>query len=76
MTEPRVLFAGTPDFALESLKALVTSGVIPVGVLTQPDRPAGRGKKLKSSPVKQNAGIRPFRLHDARDLFRRRATIQ
>ncbi len=55
MTEPRIIFAGTPEFALASLKALVGSGRIPVAVLTQPDRPAGRGKKLTASPVKQYA---------------------
>ena len=48
----RVIFAGTPTFACESLRALVQSGVRPVAVLTQPDRPAGRGKKLTASPVK------------------------
>jgi methionyl-tRNA formyltransferase len=48
----RVIFAGTPAFACESLRALVQSGVRPVAVLTQPDRPAGRGKKLTASPVK------------------------
>ena len=50
-----MLFAGTPDFALASLKALVESGRSPVAVLTQPDRPAGRGKKLRASPVKEYA---------------------
>lgn len=55
MTVPRVIFAGTPDFALASLRALVESGRIPVAVLTQPDRPAGRGKKLTASPVKRYA---------------------
>ncbi len=51
----RLIFAGTPDFALASLKALVESGRTPVAVLTQPDRPAGRGKKLRASPVKEYA---------------------
>jgi methionyl-tRNA formyltransferase len=51
----RIVFAGTPDFALASLRALVDSGRTPVAVLTQPDRPAGRGKKLTASPVKQYA---------------------
>lgn len=51
----RLVFAGTPDFALASLRALVESGQKPVAVLTQPDRPAGRGKKLTASPVKQYA---------------------
>ena len=55
MTRPNIVFAGTPDFALASLKALVESGTVPVAVLTQPDRPAGRGKKLTASPVKQYA---------------------
>jgi methionyl-tRNA formyltransferase len=55
-----VLFAGTPEFALASLRALVDSGTKPAAVLTQPDRPAGRGKKLTPGPVKQfaiNQGI-------------------
>ena len=51
----RIVFAGTPEFARASLEALVDSGRIPVAVLTQPDRPAGRGRKLASSPVKQYA---------------------
>lgn len=55
MTTPRIIFAGTPDFALASLTALVESGRVPIAVLTQPDRPAGRGKKLTASPVKQYA---------------------
>ncbi|MEM9209582.1 MAG: methionyl-tRNA formyltransferase, partial [Pseudomonadota bacterium] len=52
---PRVIFAGTPAFALASLQALVERGVTPVAVLTQPDRPAGRGRKLTPSPVKRYA---------------------
>ena len=55
MTTPRIIFAGTPEFALVSLKALVASGRTPVAILTQPDRPAGRGRKLTASPVKQYA---------------------
>jgi methionyl-tRNA formyltransferase len=51
----RLVFAGTPEFAQISLQALVESGRKPVAVLTQPDRPAGRGKKLTASPVKQYA---------------------
>ncbi len=51
----RLVFAGTPDFALASLRALVAAGRVPVAVLTQPDRPAGRGKKLTASPVKRYA---------------------
>ena len=55
MKNARVIFAGTPEFARASLSALVESGVIPVAVLTQPDRPAGRGKHLTASPVKRYA---------------------
>jgi len=51
----RVLFAGTPEFAAVHLQALIESGHEVVGVYTQPDRPAGRGKKLQPSPVKQVA---------------------
>lgn len=51
----RILFAGTPEFALLPLQALIDEGCDIVAVLTQPDRPAGRGKKLRASPVKQLA---------------------
>lgn len=60
MTHPRVLFAGTPEFGLASLAAMVEAGTVPVAVLTQPDRRAGRGKRLAQSPVKlfaQEKGI-------------------
>ncbi len=49
----RVVFAGTPAFAVESLRALLAAGVEPIAVVTQPDRPAGRGKKITASAVKQ-----------------------
>jgi len=56
MTEPlRIVFAGTPEFAAEHLKALLASPYEIVAVYTQPDRPAGRGQKLMPSPVKQLA---------------------
>jgi methionyl-tRNA formyltransferase len=51
----RVLFAGTPEFSLPPLKALIDADCELVAVLTQPDRPAGRGKQLRASPVKQMA---------------------
>ena len=51
----RVVFMGTPDFAVPSLQALYDAGFDVVGVITQPDRPAGRGKKLTACPVKQRA---------------------
>jgi methionyl-tRNA formyltransferase len=51
----RLIFAGTPDFAAVALRALIDAGHDIALVLTQPDRPAGRGMKLKPSPVKQVA---------------------
>jgi len=51
----RIIFAGTPDFAAVHLQALVDSDHEIVAVYSQPDRPAGRGKKLQPSPVKQVA---------------------
>ncbi|MDA7742214.1 methionyl-tRNA formyltransferase [Francisellaceae bacterium] len=50
-----VVFAGTPDIAATALQSLLQSRHNIIGVFTQPDRPAGRGKKLKSSPVKSLA---------------------
>ena len=70
MKHPKLLFAGTPEFARTSLQALIASGVTPVAVLTQPDRPAGRGKRLTASPVKHLAEelgipvLQPARLGD------------
>lgn len=55
ITPLRIVFSGTPDFAAQHLKALLTSPHQVVAVYTQPDRPAGRGKKLQASPVKQLA---------------------
>lgn len=55
MPRPRIVFAGTPDFAVPALQTLIDAGYPPVAVYTQPDRPAGRGRKLKPGPVKQTA---------------------
>ena len=51
----RIVYMGTPDFAVESLWCLVEGGYNVVGVITMPDKPAGRGHKLQFSPVKQYA---------------------
>lgn len=51
----RIAFAGTPDFAVPALKALLDSPHTVVGVLTQPDRPKGRGRQISASPVKETA---------------------
>ena len=49
----RILFMGTPDFAVASLKRLVEDGHELCGVFTQPDKPKNRGHKLTPSPVKE-----------------------
>jgi methionyl-tRNA formyltransferase len=51
----RVLFWGTPAFALPALRALGEEGHVVVGVVTQPDRPAGRGRGVAASPIKREA---------------------
>lgn len=53
----RIVFMGTPEFAVPSLQALLDAGHEVVGVFTQPDRPKGRGNKLTPSPVKQLAVV-------------------
>jgi methionyl-tRNA formyltransferase len=68
----RLVFAGTPDFARPSLEACLAAPVDVVAVYTQPDRPAGRGRHLQASPIKQRAraaGIaieQPATLKDAK----------
>jgi len=52
---PRIVFMGTPEFAVASLHALVQAGFNVVGVITAPDKPAGRGMKLQESAVKKYA---------------------
>ncbi|MGB1102039.1 MAG: methionyl-tRNA formyltransferase [Crocinitomicaceae bacterium] len=51
----RIVFMGTPDFAVESLKQLLNAGIEVAAVVTAPDRPAGRGQKLRYSAVKEYA---------------------
>jgi len=70
-----LVFAGTPDFAAYHLRALITAGYCPELVLTQPDRPAGRGRRLAPSPVKRVARchelelFQPERLNDSADHY-------
>ena len=52
VTKPRLIFAGTPPFAATQLAALIAADLKPLCVLTQPDRPAGRGRQIQSSAVK------------------------
>ena len=63
-----IVFAGTPDFAARHLQALISSEHRIVGVYTQPDRPAGRGKKLQSSAVKQLAETHNLALYQPASL--------
>ncbi|WP_029033716.1 methionyl-tRNA formyltransferase [Salinimicrobium terrae] len=55
MRDLRIVFMGTPEFAVHSLQAIVEAGYNVVGVITAPDRPAGRGRKLQESAVKEYA---------------------
>lgn len=55
MDAPRIVFMGTPDFAVPSLDALVGADLRPVAVVTVPDKPAGRGQRLQTSAVKRAA---------------------
>ncbi|MBW5800867.1 methionyl-tRNA formyltransferase [Halomonas elongata] len=64
----RVIFAGTPDFAAASLRALLASQHSVVGVYTQPDRAAGRGRKLTASPVKVLAQSHDLPVHQPESL--------
>jgi len=52
---PRIIYMGTPDFAVAPLRSLVEGGYNVVAVVTMPDKPIGRGMKMQSSPVKQYA---------------------
>lgn len=66
----RIVFMGTPDFAAESLKRLISDDFDVVGVFTQPDKPKNRGMKLVASPVKElavSAGIPVFQPAKMRD---------
>ena len=75
----RIVFMGTPDFALASLKKLVENNYNVVGVVTVADKPAGRGQKLHASPVKQYAEskdipvLQPVKLKDEDFLNQLRA---
>ena len=75
----RIVYMGTPDFAVEALRCLVEGGYNVVGVITMPDKPAGRGHKLQESPVKQYAKmhglpiLQPEKLKDEDFLAQLRA---
>ena len=60
--DAKILFMGTPDFALASLNAIRTGGFNIAGVVTGPDKPAGRGRKIRTSPVKDYAVLHGLRI--------------
>jgi methionyl-tRNA formyltransferase len=71
-----IVFAGTPDFAAEHLEALLSSEHNVIAVYTQPDRPAGRGKKLTASPVKQLAEQHQIPVYQPASLRNEEAQVQ
>ena len=66
----RIVFMGTPEFAVPSLKALCENGYDVVGVFTQPDRPKGRGNKMTMSPVKEYALSRDIPVYQPQRIRR------
>lgn len=66
----RVIFLGTPEFAVPSLEALIESGRDVIAVFTQPDRPKGRGNQLAESPVKRAAARLGVTVHQPERLRR------
>jgi methionyl-tRNA formyltransferase len=75
----RTVFGGTPQFAVPALQALIASGHSPMAVLCQPDRPAGRGRRLRVGPVKAcalDAGIDVFQPPSLRDEAARAPLIE
>ncbi|MFT4969664.1 MAG: methionyl-tRNA formyltransferase [Chitinophagales bacterium] len=64
----RIIFMGTPEFAVASLKAIVEQGYHVVGVITAPDRPAGRGRQLKESDVKVYAKSQDLNILQPKNL--------
>ncbi|MCF8335624.1 MAG: methionyl-tRNA formyltransferase [Bacteroidales bacterium] len=77
----RIVFMGTPDFAVESLRTLVENNYNVVGVVTNPDKPAGRGQQIRESPVKKYAKeqnlpiLQPVDLSD-KDFIQRLKALQ
>jgi methionyl-tRNA formyltransferase len=68
MSEPRILFMGTPEFAVATLGALLINGFNVVSVVTAPDKPSGRGRKLSVSPVREFAELSNLRVFQPENL--------
>jgi len=64
----KIIFAGTPELAVHHLKVLIEAGYIIDAVLTRPDKPAGRGRRLQTSPVKQLATEHHIPVHQPKTL--------
>ncbi|ACL33398.1 methionyl-tRNA formyltransferase [Glaesserella parasuis] len=76
MKKLNIIFAGTPDFAATHLQALLNSEHNVIAVYTQPDKPAGRGKKLQASPVKQLAEVHHIPVYQPKSLRKEEAQAE
>lgn len=76
MSTLNIIFAGTPDFAAQHLQALLDSEHHVIAVYTQPDKPAGRGKKLQASPVKQLAEKHQIPVYQPKSLRKEEAQAE
>ena len=76
MSTLNIIFAGTPDFAAQHLQALLDSEHHVIAVYTQPDKPAGRGKKLQASPVKQLAEQHQIPVYQPKSLRKEEAQAE
>ncbi|MDG6254987.1 methionyl-tRNA formyltransferase [Glaesserella parasuis] len=76
MKKLNIIFAGTPDFAATHLQALLNSEHNVIAVYTQPDKPAGRGKKLQASPVKQLAEALHIPVYQPKSLRKEEAQAE
>lgn len=76
MKSLNIIFAGTPDFASQHLQAILNSQHNVIAVYTQPDKPAGRGKKLQASPVKQLAEQNNIPVYQPKSLRKEEAQFE
>ena len=76
MKSLNIIFAGTPDFAAQHLQAILNSQHNVIAVYTQPDKPAGRGKKLQASPVKQLAEKNNIPVYQPKSLRKEEAQCE
>ena len=72
----RIVFMGTPDFAERSLEAVYNAGYEIIGVVTNPDRPKGRGMKLEASPVKKYAESKNLKIYQPEKIRKNEGFIE